>query len=251
MNKKNIKIYIATHKKFNEPNLEGYIPIQVGASLGEKLPYLADNSTPDNISSKNKNYCELTALYWIWKNDKSDIVGLTHYRRYFYKNKLSNKFENLLDIQEISEILENYDIILPKQFKLKYTIEKQYQLCHQHVEDLHECGKIIEEKYPEYVEAFNYTLKQKKIYACNMFITKKEKLDNYMQWLFDILFELEKRIDITEYNAYNQRVFGFLSERLFNVWIHKNNDMKIKEMTVYNTEKSIYYQWQEDLLKKH
>ena len=69
-------------------------------------------------------------------------------------------------------------------------------------------------------------------------ITKKHLFDEYMQWLFNILFTLEKRIDISNYDSYQKRVYGFLSERLFNVWIEKNKDrLKIKETTVIFLEK--------------
>ena len=81
----NIKIYIAAHKKANLPQKEGYVPIQVGSQLHDDLGYLKDNQG-DNISIKNPNYCELTGLYYIWKNTNSDIIGLTHYRRYFFDN---------------------------------------------------------------------------------------------------------------------------------------------------------------------
>ena len=77
-----MSIYVVTHKKYNIPKMKGYIPIQVGASLHENLGYKVD-SDGDNISYKNPNYCELTALYYMWKNLDDDIIGLTHYRRYF------------------------------------------------------------------------------------------------------------------------------------------------------------------------
>ena len=60
-------IYIAAHKKFNVPQLDNYAVLQVGAQGKENLGYLQDN-TGDNISYKNPNFCELTGLYWIWKN---------------------------------------------------------------------------------------------------------------------------------------------------------------------------------------
>lgn len=68
-----------------------------------------------------------------------------------------------------------------------------------------------------------------------MFVMKKELFDEYCAWLFDILFELEKRIDISRYDAYQARVFGFLGERLFNVWLEKKK-LKIKEIEVVNLE---------------
>ena len=117
------KIYIATHKKIETQKEEGYTPIQVGAEINEELPYLKDN-TGDNISKKNKNYCELTALYWIWKNTSEDIVGLTHYRRFFFKNILSKQ---LLKIKDIEKILTRNDIILPNKVHLDITIEEHYK----------------------------------------------------------------------------------------------------------------------------
>lgn len=233
---RNINIYIATHKKFNVPDKEGYIPIQVGAKINEQLPYIKDD-TGDNISEKNKNYCELTALYWIWKNRKENIIGLTHYRRYFYNNIFSNKENNLLSCKKIENILYKYDIILPKSLKLENTIEEQYVDSH-HVNDLRKCKTIIQDIYPEYEDDFEKVLKRKKMYAYNMFITKREYFEMYMEWLFNILSRLEKKIDIREYSEYNQRVYGFLAERLLNVWISKNN-LKIKECVVYNTQLSI------------
>ena len=65
---------------------------------------------------------------------------------------------------------------------------------------------------------------------------KKTLFDEYCSWLFSILFELEKRINISSYNLYEARVFGFISERLFNVWLEKQQ-LKVKEVPVINLEK--------------
>ena len=239
---KNVKVYIATHKKANLPELKEYVPIQVGAEGKEKLGYITDN-TGENISNKNPNFCELTATYWIMKNDNSDIVGLTHYRRYFFNNIFSNSFKNIIHKEKIIKILNNYDIIVPKKYKLGVTVEKQYSQIH-NIEDLMKCGEIIKNKNPEYSEAFDKVLKKRKIYTYNMFISRKKIFDDYYKWLFDILFEAEKIIDISNYDNYNKRVYGFLSERLFNVWIEKNKDnLKIKEMPVYNSEEKIIKQF--------
>ena len=154
---KNVKVYIATHKKANLPELKEYVPIQVGAEGKEKLGYITDN-TGENISNKNPNFCELTATYWIMKNDNSDIVGLTHYRRYFFNNIFSNSFKNIIHKEKIIKILNNYDIIVPKKYKLGVTVEKQYSQIH-NIEDLMKCGEIIKNKNPEYSEAFDKVLK--------------------------------------------------------------------------------------------
>ena len=220
----NMKIFVVSHKEVNFPNQKIYIPIQVGN--GKSFTEIRDN-TGENISPKNKNFCELTAAYWIWKNDNSKIVGITHYRRYFFKNKFSNSINNILDEKDIESILKKYDIIVPEiENIVKYTVEEAYGYYH-HINDFNKCRKIINEIYPEYVESFDEVASRKQVYLYNMFIAKKEVFDLYYKWLFDILFELEKRVD------------GFLSERLFNVWLLKNNNLKIKEMPVYNIEKNV------------
>ena len=72
-------------------------------------------------------------------------------------------------------------------------------------------------------------------HICNMFIMRKELLDEYCAWLFDILFEVEKRLDISSYSEYDRRVFGFLGERLLDVWV-ETNKLQYKEVPVINLE---------------
>ncbi len=237
---KNTNIYVVAHKEAKFPKQKCYKPIQVGTK--ESFTEIRDN-TKENIASKNPNFCELTAAYWIWKNDQtSEIVGLTHYRRYFFKNAFTNKIKNVLDQEKIEKELETNDIIVPKKTRcLKYTVKQAYATTH-HIKDFEECRKIIEEKYPSYLEAFDYVANHKNIYLCNIFITKKKQFDEYYKWLFDILFTLEERTDISNYSDYDKRIYGFLSERLFNVWLKKNSHLTIKEIDVYNTDESLFKQ---------
>lgn len=238
-----ITIYVATHKKAEFPKEKIYKPIRVGSALNkEDFGYQRDD-IGENISNKNKNFCELTATYWIMKNDKSDIVGLTHYRRYFFKKHKNNKLENVLSEQDIKEILKENDIIVPNYtFIIKHNAEKSWEKTHIK-KDYDECKKIISEKYPDYIEAFEKFSKSRFLYICNMFITKKEIFDEYYKWLFDILFELEKRTDVSNYDDYNKRLFGFMSERLFNVWLIKHKELKVKRMPVYNIDRRPYNQY--------
>lgn len=232
-----IKILVATHKKYWMPGDDVYLPLHVGREGKADLGYIGDN-TGDNISAKNVNYCELTGLYWAWKNLKCDYIGLCHYRRYFsssdsihtievYKN--SNDIEQyIITKEEYKKLLKRYDIIIPvKSFLDGMTVEEQYENAH-NIRDLIKCEEIIGEFYPEYQNTFRQIMQEKTFYPCNMFVTKKEYFDDYMNWLFNILFELEKRVDISDYDNYQSRIYGFLSERLFNVWLTKNN-FNIKE----------------------
>lgn len=232
---KDIKIIVATHKKYQMPEDEIYLPVQVGAEGKEDLGYQRDNKG-DNISSKNAYYCELTGLYWAWKNLNADYIGLSHYRRHFtcIEKKYSNenkKFKVVLNKNQLDKILETTDIILPK--KRKYYIENLYDhYTHTlHGETLEETRKIIKEQCTEYLIEFDKLHKRTSAHMFNMFIMKKEYLNQYCEWMFKILFELEKRIDPKQYDSFHARYIGRVSELLLDVWINTNN-LKYKEVKV-------------------
>ncbi len=236
MNNKDIKIIVATHKNYEMPNDSMYVPIHVGAEGKKSLGYIGDN-TGDNISLKNPYFCELTGLYWAWKNLDDDYIGLAHYRRHFsLKKKSEIKFDNVLNYKEANEILDKTDVILPK--KRYYIIENLYSHYEHtmYVEPLIETGKIIEEKYPEYSSFFEKLHKRTSAHMFNMFIMKKEIFNGYCEWLFDILFELEKRIDNTKYDDFHARFYGRISELLLDVYLQKNN-ISYKEVGFIYMEK--------------
>lgn len=227
-------IYIATHKKVSVPSISGYKLIQVGAAGKEKIYQITDD-TGDNISKKNPNYSELTAIYWMWKNVSDDIIGLVHYRRFFFYNRTTKL--HILKQEEIVSLLKDYDLIVPKKtVMLRKSIKENYAEKH-NIEDLMKCREIIAQKYPQYLKEFDEVLDEHSYYAFNMFISSNQLFQKYAEWLFDILFEVEKETDISSYDAYNKRIYGFLSERLFNVWIKHHNKLSIKELPVFNLEK--------------
>lgn len=237
---KNIKIIAAAHKKYQMPKDKMYIPVQVGAEGKEKIEGYQPDNVGENISTKNPYFCELTGLYWAWKNMDSDYIGLVHYRRYFTEKRKKPKDENtkfniVLNSEETKRILESTNVILPK--KRKYYIENLYDHYKHtmYIEPLDETRKIIEEKYPEYLEEFDKLHKRTSAHMFNMFIMKKEILNDYCNWLFDILFELEKRIDANQYDAFHARFFGRVSELLLDVWINKNN-ISYKEVEVMDMQ---------------
>ena len=236
---KKIKVIIATHKKYTMPKDELYLPLHVGAEGKEDLGYAKDNEG-ENISLKNPYYCELTALYWAWKNLDEDYIGLSHYRRHFTCSKKipkneEDKFNILLSKKETEKILENTDIILPK--KRNYYIENLYNHYKHtmHVEPLDETRKIIEEQCPEYIVEFDKLQKRTSAHMFNMFIMKKEYFNQYCDWMFKILFELEKRIDPKQYDSFHARYLGRISELLLDVWINANN-LKYEEVKVIDMQ---------------
>lgn len=235
----NIKIIVAAHKKYQMPKDKMYMPIQVGAESNEDIGFFKDN-VGENISLKNPYFCELTGLYWAWKNLKADYIGLVHYRRYFTCKRFvpiteKRKFDVIATKKQIEDKLKKVDIILPK--KRNYFIENIYSHYKHtmYIEPLDETGKIIQEKYPKYYKEFENLKKTTKMHAFNMLIMKKEYLDMYCTWLFDILFELEKRVDFSKYDSFHARFFGRVSERLLDVWI-KTNNYKYEEMKVMDMQ---------------
>ena len=236
---KNIKIIVATHKKYQMPDNDIYLPIHVGGEGKEDIGFIKDN-TGDNISLKNPYYCELTGLYWAWKNLDVDYLGLVHYRRYFSNRnnllkKEDEKFKNVLNREEVEKVLDDSDIILPK--ARNYYIENIYDHYKHtmYIEPLDITGEIIKEKYPKYYKEFENLKKTTKLHAFNMFIMKKKYLDEYCEWLFDILFELEKRVDFSKYDDFHARFFGRVSERLLDVWI-KTKNYKFSEIKVVDMQ---------------
>lgn len=218
-----IKVIVATHKKYWMPNDPMYLPVHVGAAGKESIGYQRDDEG-ENISAKNPNYCELTGLYWAWKNLNADYIGLAHYRRHFANHKLfGDKKDKVITGPEMEKKLNDTDILLPK--PRNYWIETNYsQYAHaHHAIDLDTTRDILEEKYPQYIAAWNASMKRTTGHRFNMFVMKKIFFDQYCEWLFGILFELENRLDLSSYNQNDRRVFGFVSERLLDVWIETNN----------------------------
>lgn len=238
---KNIKIIVAAHKRYEMPEDNMYVPIQVGAEGKEKIEEYTQDNIGENISSRNPYFCELTGLYWAWKNLDADYIGLSHYRRHFSLSKklpkdIEGRVKEALSYNDANNILEKTDIILPK--LRKYYIENLYNHYKHtmYIEPLDETRKILEEKYPEYLEEFDKLHKRTSAHMFNMFIMKKEHLNNYCTWLFDILFELEKRIDFTKYDVFHSRFFGRVSELLLDVWINTNK-LTYEEVRVIDIEK--------------
>lgn len=235
--KAKVWVVVATHKAFEMPKDKMYIPLHVGAEgkvdgAGNPLDlgFQKDN-TGDNISERNAQFCELTGLYWAWKNLNADYIGLVHYRRHFRglnKRKNENLFENVLTYKQVRPLLDRYKVIVPK--KRRYYIETLEQhYAHNHfIEELDTAKEILLEKYPEYADAYDKAIGRTWGYMFNMMILRKDLLDEYCTWLFDILFEMTDRLDKKNsgnnyagrnLSSFENRFPGRVSERIFNVWL--------------------------------
>ncbi len=221
-------MYVMTHKKIGEIPEKMYRPLHVGREGKEDFGYQGDD-TGEQISCKNPRYCELTGMYWLWKNVSCDVIGICHYRRFFLRDG------RLLKQEEIEKLLKTYPIIIPNSRCVEESsVYEHYEKRH-NARDLDICREVIAEKYPSYISAYDYAMDTILISTGNMWITRKDIYDRYCQWLFDILFEVEQRLDFTGYDEYQQRVMGFLSERLFRVWLFMQPE-KIGEENVEMAE---------------
>ena len=222
------KIIIATHKPYWVPDDPMYLPVQMGHAIHPDIGYVGDD-TGENISDRNWNFCELTGLYWAWKNIDADYIGLVHYRRYFAsrQNRFAPKRQRVIRHEELG--------ILPKE--RHYYIETNYtQYIHaHHKQDLEVTRAIIARKCPEYLPAYDLYMSKTHGHHFNMFVMKRELLGHYCTWLFDILFELERELDISHYSTNDKRVFGFVSERLLDAWLITNN-ISYEELSLLHME---------------
>lgn len=213
-------IVVSSHKAYWTPADPVYLPVQVGGGPDLGPQWHRDN-TGEQISDKNAYFCELTALYWAWKNVDCDALGLVHYRRYLGspRRRFGDRRSRVLTGPEAEALLQKADVILP--VKRHYWIEtraSQYAHAH-HAEDLRCVEAILAERYPEYLPAWRWMEQSRSGHICNLFLMRRGLLNDYCEWLFDILFEAERRLDISQYSPKDARVFGYLGERLLDVWI--------------------------------
>lgn len=192
------------------------VPIQVGAALTDKVIAPLQDNTGFHISEKNRKYCELTALYWIWKNGRSRYTGLCHYRRRF-----------ILDEDTVSGLVNSdIDVVLTVPILNFPSVRQQY--CADHVrQDWDIMLEAVRLMWPEYMETAEKIQSGIYYFAYNMFIARKEILDRFCEWLFPVLFYCEEKIGDKE-DSYQNRYIGFLAERLLTIFfVHNMGKYKI------------------------
>ena len=207
-------------------------------------------------------------MYWAWKNLDADYYGLFHYRRVFdftsntFFAKLKSAFtpqsrtiaKYHLDSASITSYLQDssIDIIIPKALSLRPDINAYENFaCGGHnIKDLDKAIAYIKETYPFMTDSITQTLftNGAKICYWNMAIWRKEVFFAYCEWIFDVLFALQEQIDYTSYNAHEARVFGFLGEWLFNVWLHYQ--LKMRKLNVREVKSKLLYSRQSKFFGK-
>ena len=238
-----IKLFVCCHQPTQVPEHPLLVPVQVGAALADShfSGYLHDD-TGDNISAKNRFYCELTAQYWAWKNVEANYYGFFHYRRYLYpdiKVKLPYRVErevspallNKLGYAEFEQLIRQYDIIVPKGENMYVPVREHYANApYHHQKDLALAEQIIHERHPEMISALETYLSGTVCYFGNIHIMRREVFHDYCVWLFPILEEFDQRADVLHYSVQEQRVDGYLAERLLGIYAAYHQKLKMLEL---------------------
>ena len=262
--KPDIKVFVSHRIDQDSETIDNplYIPVRCGAVYDkrENIGMLGDD-TGDNISEKRMSFCELTVLYWAWKNVKADYYGLCQYRRYIsfsdqsYKtsdNKSGFITEQTLNQdaickfsldneQRIRKDIESFDIVTTPEVDLHYEWDGEYEsvysllkkrIKHFDIKGVDSFIRILKEKYPDYAldADFYFSTPYAKYYNC--FVMRKSLFDSFCSMLFDVLFELEKCLNTENYNLWQTRMPGFMAEHLFGIfYLHskKNEHIRTKE----------------------
>ena len=236
MEKHNVRILVCTHKEGPVRDDDIYMPVQVGKSASTIDLGCQGDDVGDNISGKNKTYCELTGLYWAWKNLKDvDYIGLCHYRRYFdlspkkyiFKHIESDSitwecFVKTPSTLDFADVFTQYDVILPTARVFDRSVVDEH-IFNSGFIDYMILEQVILKLYPAYRNSvLDVFYKKNYIPQRNMFIMKKELFHCYAEWLFSILYEVEKHLRLSPYH-YAQRVFGFMGEILLPLFCYHNH----------------------------
>ena len=216
------KDYVITHKPYAIDEDGMYKALCVGTY---KHPGWLSDRSGDSISEYNDRINECTGLYWIWKNTQSDYVGLSHYRRCFYNDREPGD-RSRLDADRVSEILldRGYDIILSPHAWFRWRVYDNMSLAlnpnlneYAYQAFLH----AIEKHQPDYVDAFRDVMQGHKMHVCNLFVTSREIMNEYCEWLFSFLLEATDNINVECCTVREKRIAGYYAEVMWTVWMRK------------------------------
>ena len=213
--------YVIAHRDFPINQDDFYKALCVGGFRKEGWLSAADGA---NIEQYNEQLNETTGLYWIWKNTKDKTVGLSHYRRYFNDGERLNK-------EKAEQILKTNDIILAP-IQLGWSIARNIQMASGEMLG-RSVGAMfreaIEEKQPNYVEAFDKVMDGDFMYYCGMFVTSRKVLNAYCKWLFSFLMDVVDKVETGPLGYYEKRVCGYFCEAFWTVWL-QNQSLDVYEM---------------------
>ena len=216
-----VRIVIAAHKPAPFPEDPLYLPVQVNAAVNPPIEGFQSDDEGDSISALNYRYCELTALWWAWKNLEADYMGMVQYRRLFCspsKNK-GSRIEDSMNLAEAKTLCAEHNLILPKARNYYIqSLENHFRgysfYCNG---DFEAFRKAVANTGFDYASSFDRVMARKTGHMCNMFIMRRDYLDDYCSWLFTVMNDLDKTID-----GGRTRILGYFAEHMLDIWADAN-----------------------------
>ena len=222
-----------------------YMPICVGsgnASLSKK--YQSDD-VGDNISDKNSTYCELTAIYWAWKNLDVSTIGVAHYRRHFSILKGARTLDKVLTGEQLNRLFTKYgnDTVFATPLR-RYIESIENHYIHSlkgyeevHARDIKRLREAIHNCGPMYDKSAEKVLGGRAAHMLNMFIMNAKYFREYCGWLFPII---DSVVAMSKDRTDQRRYAGALSEFCLDIWA-QSNGIKIVELPLLETEKPTFF----------
>lgn len=255
--KRHAAVFVAYHRPAPIFASKVFLPLHVGAANADWHESLMRDDNGDNISSKNPLYCELTGLYWIWRNyipvhADLGVVGLCHYRRFLdpfspprgggpfreMTFRCFNKRFGQWTDQALELALQRADVLLPTPIDLRkaWWWDHHHETVYSHlVRDNHKTEldallKQLSEKSHLQKQAVQKVFGGFKFHCCLTFAMRRDLFDDFAQWMFEVLFEMESHPDASVRKAFSKsRTPGYLAERLFDVWLSLHPEASVME----------------------
>lgn len=236
--KKEVCIGVVTHKPYTMPGDKCYLPIWVGRSEGCPNDFCS-HGEGDSIAYLNPSYCELTGLYWLWKNVDAKYKGLAHYRR-ILATKPTGDINDVLKTADYIKVLQDSDVLVSPAKRYPWTtiqkhyIESKRAYRHIHQEDIAALRHAMRKVHPDYCQALDAVLNGRKAHMLNIFCMEDSLFSAYCAWLFEVIDEF---YSLRSDRADQKRFAGAISEFLLDVWA-SNNGLALHEAPLYEPEAS-------------
>ncbi len=189
------------------------VPIQVGAELTDRDICSVKDNTGENISERNRNYSECTALFWMWKNaPKADYIGLCHYRRHF------DVGEHGIEQMAASGL----DVLVTVPAFVNETIGTFFSTLTPKA-DLEVMLEVFEKVYPEYQATAKGFLTSRFYPPCNLFVMRYGLFQEYAKFVFSVTFEIERFFNDLGF-CRGDRYMGYMVECLLGIFLMKNKE---------------------------
>ena len=137
--------------------------------------------------------------------------------------------------QRLPSAEDSTGLILPRPEPLRQRAWEEFCLYSGSERDLVLTRMAVAAVSGDMLPAFDTVMASRQLYLYNMLVAPAAEFDAYCRWLFAVLTQVEQGVDMTDYTPYQQRLYGFLGERLLNVWV-THRRLRVCPLPVKNTD---------------